>query len=79
MLPSDLRVRCRWLRERPVFGTRSYFRESYPFMDRPSKKAIKAALDKLRLDPGQSDLPETSTPPLQAKKTNKNGIRKKGV
>lgn len=48
-------------------------------MDRPSKKAIKAALDKLRLDPGQSDLPEISTPPLQPKKTNKNGIRKKGV
>ena len=48
-------------------------------MERPSKKEIKAALDKLRLNPGQPDVPEASTPPLQPKKTNKNGIRKKGV
>ena len=48
-------------------------------MERPSKKEIKAALDKLRSNEGGNELPETPTPALQPKKTNKNGIRKKGV
>ena len=48
-------------------------------MERPSKKDIKAALDKLRLPQGQSDVPEAPAPNLQPRKTNKNGIRKKGV
>ena len=48
-------------------------------MERPSKKEIKAALDKLRSPEGTPDLPPQQTPALQPKKSNKNRIRKQGV
>ena len=48
-------------------------------MERPSKKAIKAALEKLRSPEGHADVPQAPTPSLQAKKLNKNRIRKQGV
>lgn len=48
-------------------------------MNRPSKKDIKAALDKLRESkPGDSGA-EYLEKPLEAKKLNKNRIRKQGV
>ena len=51
-------------------------------MDRPSKKDIKAALDRLRDSKpatGGSPEPDQSVRHLEAKKSNKNRIRKKGV
>ncbi|CAN5486645.1 hypothetical protein BH11ARM2_BH11ARM2_07940 [soil metagenome] len=48
-------------------------------MDRPSKKDIKAALDKLKAPEGNAEVPQAPTPALQPKKTNKNRIRKQGV
>jgi hypothetical protein len=48
-------------------------------MERPSKKEIKAALDRLKSPEAKSDLPEMHTPSLHAKKGNKNRIRKQGV
>jgi hypothetical protein len=51
-------------------------------MSRLSKKDIKAALDKLKepqqRQQGASDTPFTSRP-LEAKKPNKNRIRKQGI
>lgn len=52
-------------------------------MARPSKKEIKAAIDKLKEAPeGSSDTSPAAgntSPSLQAKKANKNRIRKQGV
>ena len=48
-------------------------------MERPSKKDIKAALDKLKAPEGTANVPQTPTPSLQPKKSNKNRIRKQGV
>lgn len=48
-------------------------------MERPTKKEIKAALDKLRSNEGSADLPQAPTPALTPKKGNKNRIRKQGV
>jgi len=48
-------------------------------MNRPSKKDIKAALDKLKESkPGTSGTDYVERP-LEAKKANKNRIRKQGV
>ena len=48
-------------------------------MERPSKKEIKAALEKMKAPEGSADLPPAPTPQLQPKKNNKNRIRKQGV
>lgn len=48
-------------------------------MERPSKKEIKAALDRLKSPEGTTEVPQQPTPSLQAKKPNKNRIRKQGV
>lgn len=48
-------------------------------MDRPSKKQIKEALDKLKAPPMLNGLPQAPTPQLPDKKPNKNRIRKQGV
>jgi len=48
-------------------------------MNRPSKKQIKAALDKLHdTSSGPTEVPYL-VPKLEAKKPNKNRIRKQGV
>jgi len=48
-------------------------------MNRPSKKAIKAALEKLHEQKsGPNDVPYL-VPKLESKKPNKNRIRKQGV
>lgn len=49
-------------------------------MAKPSKKDIKAAIDRLKTPTETGgDLPSAPTPHLSEKKGNKNGIRKKGV
>jgi hypothetical protein len=50
-------------------------------MARPSKKDIKAAIDKLKDDAPRTstDGPDYSGPALSPKKPNKNRIRKQGV
>lgn len=48
-------------------------------MERPSKKDIKAAVEKLKSPEGSADVPQAPTPQLQEKKSNKNRIRKQGV
>ena len=48
-------------------------------MNRPSKKDIKAALDKLKESKPGTSGPEYVERPLEAKKANKNRIRKQGV
>ncbi len=50
-------------------------------MERPSKKDIKAALDKLKdaPRPGGTSGPDYNGPALSPKKSNKNRIRKQGV
>lgn len=48
-------------------------------MNRPSKKEIKAALDKIRDSKPGSGGTEYVEKPLEAKKQNKNRIRKQGV
>lgn len=48
-------------------------------MERPSKKDIKAAVDRLKANDASADIPQQAAPQLQAKKTNKNRIRKQGV
>lgn len=49
-------------------------------MERPSKKQIKSAVERLKNPPTQDgELIQPATPALSPKKTNKNGIRKKGA
>ena len=48
-------------------------------MDRPSKKEIKAALDKIKESKPGSSGENYVEKPLEAKKANKNRIRKQGV
>lgn len=48
-------------------------------MNRPSKKEIKAALDKLKDSNPRTGGMDYLEKPLEAKKTNKNRIRKQGV
>lgn len=48
-------------------------------MARPSKKEIKAALDRLRSPEASSEMPQQPAAALPAKKSNKNRIRKQGV
>lgn len=48
-------------------------------MKRPSKKDIKAAVEKLKEHKGGSYLPDRSVPKVEGKKPNKNRIRKQGI
>ena len=48
-------------------------------MNRPSKKEIKAALDKMKEPKTGTSGPDYVERPLETKKSNKNRIRKQGV
>jgi len=48
-------------------------------MERPSKKQIKEALEKMKEGKSGGSVPEYTQRPLEGKKDNKNRIRKKGV
>jgi hypothetical protein len=75
----DFREERRGLLAEPNTGDPVRDKEYVELMKRPSKKEIKAAIDKLKSPEGPADIPEAPNAAVQAKKPNKNRIRKQGV